>query len=343
MQGLPSSVGSKAKVTPKIDEPAEGGQNMPHVNSKVAMAVTMEEEELSKALSMSQITNVTPPLPEPKAEKIVSIRASGCYSAAITGEGEIYTWGYGSGSAIGHPIPSGETSSLPLIPIIEGNQYATSTAAKVYPEGGSEDNKIRDCRCFDTDLNTMLPRKVECTKQLGLRVEDVSLGPGHMVILCSMGDNSDGDNGTSNNNSVPGQQLVIEDDAHTGEEAKQSGGSTTGSVGDGLSSLKDDDTSNQDNAAAAATAGDISTVTTFESNDSSKSEKRRRSPGWMTKIKSSRTNKQQCSSNTTTQSSSVNMPDSAEKKRSSITQMSGEVLDAARSAASATIRRGGEK
>ena len=70
---IPSSVGSKAKVTPKIDEPAEGGQNMPYVNSKVAMAVTMEEEELSKALSMSQITNVTPPLPEPKAEKIVSI------------------------------------------------------------------------------------------------------------------------------------------------------------------------------------------------------------------------------------------------------------------------------
>ena len=334
VHGLPGSVGSKAKVTtpPKIEEPE--GQNMPHVNSKVAMAVTMEEEALSKALSMSQITNVTPPLSEPKAEKIVSIRASGCYSAAITGEGEIYTWGYGSGAAIGHPIPSEETSSLPLIPIIEGNQYSTTTAAKVYPEGGSDENKIRDCRCFDTDLNIMLPRKVECTKQLGLRVEDVALGPGHMVILCSMGDNSDDDNGPSNN-SVPGQ--LVADDAHTGEERNQSGGSV-----DGLSSLKDDDTSNQENSAATTTAGDISTVTTFESNDSSKSEKRRRSPGWMTKIKSSRTNKQQCSTNTT-QSSSANMPDSAERKRSSITQMSGKVLDAARSAASATIRRGGEK
>lgn len=35
----------------------------------------------------------------------------------------------------------------------------------------------------------------------------------------------------------------------------------------------------------------IGTSNTFESNDSSKSEKRRRSPGWMKKIKSSRTNK----------------------------------------------------
>mmetsp|Transcript_10712 Transcript_10712/g.23724 ORF Transcript_10712/g.23724 Transcript_10712/m.23724 type:complete len:781 (-) Transcript_10712:56-2398(-) len=340
VQGLPSSssplekIGSKLKMS--TNDSAKGKdaneeENMPRVNSKVAMAVTMEEEALSKALSMSQISNISPSSPQPKSDKIMSIRASGCYSAAITADGEVYTWGYGSGVALGHPIPSEETSCLPMIPIIEGNQYSTTTAAKVYPAGGSDDNKIRDCRCFDTDLNVMWPRKVECTRTLGLRAEDVSLGPGHMVMLCSIRGSSD-DSGISNsaqsgqslhNKEVNGQDS--ETDTHSNiitGEANQSGASGSGQ---GLSSLNDAHpgvTSNNE----SGPLGEVGTAATFESNDSSKSEKRRRSPGWMTKIKSSRTSKH-CPSQS--------LPEPESEKKKSFMHM-GKMLDVA-------LRRGGEK
>ncbi|KAL3778763.1 hypothetical protein ACHAW5_009189 [Stephanodiscus triporus] len=176
-------------------------------STRVANDGKMNERASSRASSTSNTSNSSSVAsPEPKSDKVVSIRASGCYSAAITANGDVYTWGYGSGAAIGHPIPSEDESSLlPLIPIIEGNQYSTATAAKVFPEGGSEDNKIRDCRCFDTDLNVMLPRRVECTRALGLFVEDASLGPGHMVMLCSLRGGDSDDN--ANKNADVGQSL----------------------------------------------------------------------------------------------------------------------------------------
>jgi len=344
VQGLPTGSSVLQKIVPKKKAPtkeepnddskgkdANEEEHIPHVNSKVAMAVTMEEEALSKALSMSQISNVSPPSPEPKSDKIVSIHASGCYSAAITAHGEVYTWGYGSG-AIGHPIPPGE-ESLPLIPIIEGNQYSTATAAKVFPKGGSEDNIIRDCRCFDTDLNIMLPRIVECTRTLGLRAEDVSLGPGHMVILCSIQGNSD-DNGISNeheagqllhNNADGGQDSVTEDRSNSNNtgEAKESGASGSAQ---GLTSLNDaypGITWNKE----SEPLDEFGTIKTVESNDSSsKSEKRRRSPGWMTKIKSSRSTNKNCTSQS--------LPGPESEKKKSFMHM-GKMLD--------VVRRGGEK
>jgi len=317
VQGLPSSASSATKSNkPKVED-----VHVPKVNSKVAMAVTMEEEALSKALAMSQIT---PASETPKTGRIVSIRASGCYSAAITAEGEVWTWGYGSGSAIGHPIPNESTSlsHLPLIPIIEGNQYSTATAAKVYPEGGSDENKIRDCRCFDTDLNIMLPRKVECIETLGVRCEDVSLGPGHMVLLCSVGDNSEDANEVSNDG-LP-NEVDLETSSHSGD-------STTACSADGLSSLKG--IGSHENSST----GDIGTTTTFDSNESSKSEKRRRSPGgWMTKIKSSRSNKQNTEA-------SAAAPDSSEKKKSASIRQMGKNIRGEVTSISKALRRGGDK
>jgi hypothetical protein len=227
----------------------------------------------------------------------VSIRASGCYSAAITANGDVYTWGYGSGAAIGHPIPSEDESSLlPLIPIIEGNQYSTATAAKVFPEGGSEDNKIRDCRCFDTDLNVMLPRRVECTRALGLFVEDASLGPGHMVMLCSLRDNSDDNEVSADKNADVGQSLRDDggeeendqnsetkvDANNRGEASKQQSSCASGSAqGLGVSNYA---------SHPGAAADNKGPLTSFESADGPKSEQssRRSSSSWMTKIKSSR-------------------------------------------------------
>ena len=320
VQGLPSSVGSKLKVTSTA---VEG--NMPHVNSKVAMAVTMEEEELSKQLESA---NISPPVPgQRKTGKIVAIRASGCYSAAITSEGALYTWGYGAGPGIGHPIPPENTSNLPLIPIIEGNQYSTSTAAKVYPEGGSDDNKIQNCKCFDTDLNIMLPRKVECTDTLDLRVEDVSMGPAHMVIICSTGDSSDDDNRILNSSEFSSEAATQIENRGLLESAA-----------DELSSLRGGDAYITSNAAS----GDIGTTATFDSHESSKSEKKRRSPGWMTKMKSSRSSNKQQPSNTPPALSS-SPPDSGDKKKPSSIRQMGKILGEEVKGISKALRRSGDK
>ncbi|KAL9191407.1 hypothetical protein ACHAXT_001113 [Thalassiosira profunda] len=266
--------------------------HMPHVNSKVAMEVSMEEEELSKALTMNQnIGGASNSKRGPKPDKIVAIRAAGSYSAAVTSHGELYTWGYGSGAAIGHPIPSEAEGDLPLIPIIEGNQYSTSTAAKVYPEGGSDDNKIRDCRCFDTDLNVMWPRRVECTDALGLRVEDVSLGPGHMVMLCSVRDNSDGSD--ASHEGPTGLPLHNITDDSQGSETGGSRSSTAGEEKLGASGSMQGSGLLQDAKEGGEELNDIVANQTFESNDSStrSAEKKVRSPGWMKRMKSSRSSK----------------------------------------------------
>jgi len=330
------------------------------VNSKVAMAVTMEEEALSKALSMSQISNVSPQSNrEPRTDKIVSIQASGCYSAAVTAQGDLYTWGYGSGAAIGHPVPSEDESDLPLIPIIEGNQYSTTTAAKVFPEGGDEDNIIRDCRCFDTDLNVMLPRRVECIQSLGLRAEDVQLGPGHMVLICSLRDGSN-DNGISHetpdgarspfDHAEDSQDSAMDDYGNNSlsnvSNANQSGASSASSAQGLNNALGNDGSHRESSAGSGLVLDDYGTLKTVESNDSSKSEKRRRSPGWMTKIKSSRISK----NNNSISTSQQQLTHGAEggvggaaggggpepEKRKSFNMHMGKMLDVA-------LRRGGEK
>ena len=190
VEGLPSA-GNPAPAARKRasaggDANANGSGGMPHINSKVALEVTLEEESLVKQLSQGARitqTNIEEGEVPSRSDRVVAIRASGCYSAALSADGDVYTWGYAGGVAVGHEVPP--PADLPLIPLIEGNQYSTSTAAKVYPAGRSAENKARDAKCFDTSLNVMLPRRVEATDALGLRVEEVALGPGHMVLLCS--------------------------------------------------------------------------------------------------------------------------------------------------------------
>ncbi|KAL7533602.1 hypothetical protein ACHAWF_004558 [Thalassiosira exigua] len=290
-----SSGGDGAK-----DGSGGGGGGMPHVESRVAMEVALEEEALSKALSASRIgdsspgepstataTMTTGRRPEPRPDRVVKIRASGCYSAAITSRGDIYTWGYGGGPALGHPVPPEE--SLPLIPLVEGNQYSTSTAAKVFPAGGSEDNRIRDCRCFDTDLNVMLPRKVECIGALGLRVEDAALGPSHMVALCSAAGEGpdDVDDGTSGEARA---RRSAADATRDSEDADGDGGGEGNFAGGAAPRQGSSPPSRGFELEADATregapppgAGEPPADAGERPTD-----KRRRSPGWMTRMKSS--------------------------------------------------------
>jgi len=143
-------------------------------NVKVESEVAMEEEILSHDLGA--ISN---------EKKIVKIRAAGYYSTVLSSQGDVYTWGYGGGPAMGHPIPAKQTD-VPMLPLIEGNQYSYATSTKTYPEGYTEADNIRDCVSFDTELNVLMPRRVEVVMRLGLQAEDISVGPGHMVIICSM-------------------------------------------------------------------------------------------------------------------------------------------------------------
>jgi alpha-tubulin suppressor-like RCC1 family protein len=264
-----------------------------------SMASTKKLSTSQASLSSCTVAAASPS--ESKFEKVVAVRASGCYSAAITASGDVYTWGFGGGAAIGHPIPSEGSvlsHSLPLIPIIEGNQYSTVTAAKVFPEGGSEDRKIRDCRCFDTDLNVMLPRRIECTRTLGLSVEDASLGPGHLVLLCSMRDDDSDDDVSA--------YLKLCDDVGAGEN---DGDSVTivdaTAAGSDLPSLE----------LQPGTTLNIGSGYIDESIDNSmKSGTSRRSSGsWMTKIKSSRNAKKDSSTTTLPGGGTLE----SEKKRSS--------------------------
>jgi len=279
---------------------------MSHVVSAVAMEVAMEEEALTKALSTKEVTKPddnqaqSPTKPATiKYDKIKAIRAAGCYSAAVTKDGDVYTWGYGGGVALGHPIPKNE-AELPLLPIIEGNQYSSSITNKVYPEGGSESNEIRDCKCFDTELNVLLPRKVVCTRKLGCHVEDVALGPGHMMILCSIGGNAEGDE------TEPNLMTSIDSDENIASSQSCSSG------GDVASSTPAQFLSSHEDAPRAATPGVDSVATSFESFESannSKNEKR----GWVSKIKSTRSNKS-CTAET-------EPVEGKEKKKSPISKM----------------------
>ena len=160
----------------------------------------------------------------------------------------------------------------------DGNQYSSSITNKVYPEGASESGQIRDCKCFDTELNVLLPRKVECTRKLGCRVEDVALGPGHMMVLCSFGSNTEGDE------SEPSPASSTDSDEIIASFQPNSIG------GDVKASTSAQDLSSLEDASRAITPGADSIATSHESNESennTKNEKR----GWVSKIKSSRSNR----------------------------------------------------
>jgi alpha-tubulin suppressor-like RCC1 family protein len=284
----------------------EEGASSTRTSSNDGKAAVLAEEGASSSPSSSVVVGSDPP----KSDRVVSVRASGCYSAAITANGDVYTWGYGSGSTIGHPIPSGGASSrLPLIPIIEGNQYSTATAAKVFPEGGSEDDKIRDCRCFDTDLNVMLPRRVGCTRALGLFVEDASLGPGHMIMLCSLRDDPDDDGAPMYENADAGESMrggggdgerENQQDSETNVDANDKGEASKqlSSCASGLAQgLRASNDASHLCAIVNKESGDDGPFTASDIIDGPKSgqNSRRSSGSWMTKIKSSRTVKKDSS------------------------------------------------
>ena len=155
----------------------------------------------------------------------------------------------------------------------------------------------------------MLPRRVGCTRALGLFVEDASLGPGHMVMVCSLREGPDDDAVPTYENANVGesprggggggegenhQDLETDVDANDkGEASKQLSSSASGSA-HGLRASND---ASHPGATANKESGDDGPFTASDIIDGPRSgqNSRRSSSSWMTKIKSSRTVKKDSS------------------------------------------------
>ena len=107
--------------------------------------------------------------------KIVSIYASGDYSAALSSAGDLYTFGYGDGNQIGHCSRGAADKSASLLSYVEPGPKSKTGAG----------HRVRESCSFDSRLNVLLPHRVETTRTLGLRVGQVTLGPNNMIMLCS--------------------------------------------------------------------------------------------------------------------------------------------------------------
>ena len=114
--------------------------------------------------------------------KIISVSASGDYSAALSSYGDVYSFGYGGGNQIGHctahPSCNNASSSRPYV---EPGPTSRTGAG----------NRVRESCSFDSQLNVLLPRRVELTRDIGLTVDKVCMGPSNMIMLCSSRTNDD--------------------------------------------------------------------------------------------------------------------------------------------------------
>ena len=104
---------------------------------------------------------------------ITSIYAAGAYSAAISSIGDIYTWGCGEGNQLGHPMPTSASKALPLVDLRSAMPRSNSGL------------RTRDSQSFDSRLNVLLPRRVECLRHLGLKVEEMVTSSNFMLAICS--------------------------------------------------------------------------------------------------------------------------------------------------------------
>lgn len=133
---------------------------------------------LTSPEAIEAFSNSTPDMTPQKPPKIVSLYAAGDYSTALSSSGDLYTWGYGDANQIGHNVPPASPSSSPfagILPYIEPGPFSKTGAG----------HRIRDSCSFDSRLNVLLPRRVECTREMGLKVEKACAGPGHMILVCS--------------------------------------------------------------------------------------------------------------------------------------------------------------
>mmetsp|Transcript_4240 Transcript_4240/g.8110 ORF Transcript_4240/g.8110 Transcript_4240/m.8110 type:complete len:683 (-) Transcript_4240:3860-5908(-) len=107
---------------------------------------------------------------DPVPPKIVSVYAAGAYSAALSSSGDLYTWGCGESSQLGHPMQRNDVPHYDRPSDNPNQEYNLRT---------------RDVQSFDSRLNVLLPRRVECLRHLGLRVENVATSSNFLLTICS--------------------------------------------------------------------------------------------------------------------------------------------------------------
>jgi len=113
--------------------------------------------------------------------KIASICASGDYSAALSSAGDLYTFGYGDGNQIGHGTAPKSDDNDASLPYVEPGPKSRTGAG----------HRVRESCSFDSRLNILLPQRVEFTRNMGLKVDQVYMGPSNMILLCSSKTNDD--------------------------------------------------------------------------------------------------------------------------------------------------------
>eukprot|EP00553_Chaetoceros_curvisetus_P004275 CAMPEP_0204630724 /NCGR_PEP_ID=MMETSP0717-20131115/21103_1 /ASSEMBLY_ACC=CAM_ASM_000666 /TAXON_ID=230516 /ORGANISM="Chaetoceros curvisetus" /LENGTH=539 /DNA_ID=CAMNT_0051648079 /DNA_START=33 /DNA_END=1652 /DNA_ORIENTATION=- len=104
-----------------------------------------------------------------KPPSIASIYAEGAYSVAVSSSGDLYTWGCGDGDQLGHVLPKAPFYSVENRPTV--------------PRSGAG-TRVRDIDTFDSRLNVLIPRRVECLRQIGVKVKDVCTSPNFMLLIC---------------------------------------------------------------------------------------------------------------------------------------------------------------
>jgi alpha-tubulin suppressor-like RCC1 family protein len=109
---------------------------------------------------------------DPIPPRITSIHASGAYSAAVSTTGDIYSWGCGDGNQLGHSGPVNATD-LP-------NAERLSV-----PRTNLGERRTRDVQSFDSKLNVLLPRRVDCLRHFGLKAESLVTSSNFMLAICS--------------------------------------------------------------------------------------------------------------------------------------------------------------
>ena len=91
-------------------------------------------------------------------------------------------FGYGGGNQMGHcaahALVNESASSLPYVE--PGPKSRTGAG-----------HRVRESCSFDSQLNVLLPRRLELTRDMGLTVDKVCMGPSNMILLCSSRQNDD--------------------------------------------------------------------------------------------------------------------------------------------------------
>jgi len=114
--------------------------------------------------------------------RVVSIYASGSYSAALTNTHDLYTWGYGDPGQLGH-LPEEINSEQH-----GGEQQEQQNLDHITnPISRRLINNCRICdsQIFDSKYNVLFPKRVKFIRdKLDMDVIDASLGPNNLVLSC---------------------------------------------------------------------------------------------------------------------------------------------------------------